>query len=110
MRVNLFPELGAFPESEVMIDRAPRREVLRQIPPLTGGAHDIEHGVERFPISVLAGASRPAGLGKTIVDELPFGVGQIRCVSHSQLAGVSGQKGTGKSANSFDIFEFSNTL
>jgi hypothetical protein len=31
MRVNPFPEFGAFPEAEIMIDGAPGREVLRQV-------------------------------------------------------------------------------
>src|SRR5207245_1555602 len=82
MRVNLFPQMVAFPESEVMIDGAPGRKVLGQVPPLAGGAHDIEHRVEQLPIGVLARASRLGGFGKTIMDELPFGLRQVMSVSH----------------------------
>src|SRR6266403_1334276 len=100
----------AFPESEVMIDGGPGRKVLGQVAPLAGGAHDVEHRVEQFPIGVLARASRLGGFGKTILDEFPFGVRQIMSVSHPQSAGVSGQKSTAKYADSLDFFEFSNRL
>ena len=85
MRGNLLPELVAFPASVIMIDRAPRREVCGQVPPLAGGAHDIEHRVEQFALGVLARASRLAGLGETVVNELPFGVCQVMSVAHPQL-------------------------
>src|SRR5260221_14614420 len=93
-----------------MIDRAPQREVLRHIAPLAAGAHHVEHRVEQFPIGMLPRATRFAGLGKTIMDELPFGVSEIRSVSHPQPAGVSRYKSTAKSSDLSDIFEFSNRL
>ena len=68
MRVDVLPELVAFPESVIMIDRAPRREVRGQVPPLATGAHDIEHGIEQFAIGVFAWAPGLAGLGETVVD------------------------------------------
>jgi hypothetical protein len=48
--VNLRPQPAVFPLPEVMIDRAPRRKVRGQIPPLATGAIEIEHRVEQFPI------------------------------------------------------------
>jgi hypothetical protein len=41
---------------------------------------------------------------------LPFAVSQIRCVSHPQFAGASGQKSTAKYAVLLDFFDFSNRL
>src|SRR5438552_3683911 len=81
-----------------MIGGAPRSEVLGQIAPLTASLDDIEDPVEQLAERVLAWPSRLAGLGETIVDELPFAVRQIRCVSHPQSAGASGQKSTAKYA------------
>ena len=74
MVVNLLQQATALPESEVMIDGAPGRKVLGQVPPLAGGAHNVEHRIEQFPIGVLAWAARLGGFGKTIMDEVPFGV------------------------------------
>ena len=106
MRVNLFPQLAAFPESEVMIDGPPGRKVRGQVPPLATGAHHIEHRIEQLPVRVLARPSGLGGLGKTVMDELPFGVDEIRSVSHPQSAGPSGQKSTAKSADLLAFLSF----
>jgi len=82
--VNGDPQTIVLPGSEVMINGAPRRKALRQIAPLAGGFGKVEDGVEQFPVTVLSGSPGQARLGKTIVDELPFGVRQVRCVSHPQ--------------------------
>src|ERR1017187_2335790 len=72
-----------------MINRAPRGKALGQIAPLAGGLAEVEDPVEQFPIAVLSGPPGLARLGKTIVDEVPFGVRQIRSVSHPQgTAGI----------------------
>src|ERR1019366_1886651 len=87
--VNGDPQTVALPGSEVMINRAPRGKVPGQIAPLAGGLGEVEDPVEQFPIAVLSGSPGLARLGKTIVDELPFGVRQIRSVSHPQgTAGI----------------------
>jgi len=78
------PQTIALPGSEVMINGAPRGKVSRQVAPLAGGLAEVEDGVEQFPVTVLARSPGQARLGKTIVDELPFGVRQIRSVSHPQ--------------------------
>ena len=82
MGVNLAPQAIALPESEVVIDRAPRSEVFGQVPPLAAGLDQVENPVEQCPEWMFAASALLAGLGETIVDELPFGVGKIRCVSH----------------------------
>src|SRR5512140_3790444 len=90
MGVNLVPQAIALPESEVVIDSAPRSEVLGQIPPLAASPDQIEDCVEQLPERMLAASALLAGLGETIIDELPFGVGKIRCVSHrKRIAGYS---------------------
>src|ERR1017187_6590239 len=87
--VNGDPQTVALPGSEVMINRAPRGKALGQIAPLAGGLAEVEDPVEQFPIAVLSGPPGLARLGKTIVDEVPFGVRQIRSVSHPQgTAGI----------------------
>ena len=110
VRMNPFPQSGVFPKSQVMIDRAPRSEVLRQVAPLAGRAHEVEHRVEQFPIAVLAGASSLLGSGKTIVDELPFGVRQVSCVSHPQCTAGMYLQCTDNYALSSKRSQFSNTL
>ena len=84
MRMKLGPQAIALPEPEVVIDRGPGSKILRQVAPLAGGLDEIEHRVEQLPLAVLPGATRPAGAGKTVIDELPFGIGQVRGVSHPQ--------------------------
>ena len=73
--VNGDPQTVLLPGSEVMINGAPGRKVVRQIAPLAGGLGEVEDGVEQFPMAVLAGSPCRARSRKTIVDELPFGVG-----------------------------------
>lgn len=82
MGVKLVPQAIALPEPEVVIDRAPRREVFGQVPPLAAGLDQVENRVEQFPEGMFAATALLAGLGETIVDESPLSVGNIRCVSH----------------------------
>jgi hypothetical protein len=84
MRVNLVQQAIALPESEVVIDRTPRSKVLGQVAPLAAGFDEVEDRVEQLAERMLAGAALLAGLGEAVVDELPFGIGKIRCVSHRQ--------------------------
>ena len=110
MGVNLLQQTIVLPQPEIMVGSAPRSEVLGQIAPLTASLDDKENPVEQFPEGMLAWPSRFAGLGQTIVDELPFAVRQIRCVSHPQSGGASGQKSTAKYAVLLGFLEFSNRL
>ena len=84
MSVYLLPQTVVLPQPEVMVDGAPGRKVLRQIAPLTAGLDDIEDPVEQLAEGMFASPTLLAGLGKTIVDELPFVVSYIRCVSHRE--------------------------
>jgi hypothetical protein len=110
MPVDCHQESFAFPLPEVVIDRTPRRKVFRQIAPLAGGLGQVEDRIEQFPVAMLPGTSGPERFGKAVVNEFPFGVGEIASVSHPQSAGVSDQKSTVNSENFFRFVEFSNTL
>jgi hypothetical protein len=44
---------------------------------LATGAYHIEDRVEEFPITTFAGAADFTGLGKTVVDALPFGIAEV---------------------------------
>jgi hypothetical protein len=84
MGVDLLPHTVVLPEPKVMIDCAPGSKVFGQIAPLRASSDDEEHGVEQLPERMLAPPTSLRGLGKTIVDKMPFGVGKIRCVSHRE--------------------------
>ena len=84
MGMDLFPQTVELPEPEVMVDGAPGSKVPGQVAPLRAGFDEIEDGIEQLPERVLAPPTALAGLGKAVVDELPFGVSQIRCVSHRE--------------------------
>ena len=80
--VHPLPQTIAFPESEVMIHRAPRSEVLGQVAPLAAGFGEVKDGIEQLAEGMLARSTSLCGLGKAMIDELPFGVGEVRCIAH----------------------------
>ena len=86
-----------------MIDGAPWSEVFGQITPLAAGPDQIEYRVEQLPERMLAASALRAGLGKTIVEELPFGVRQVSRVSHPQRTAGMYLQCTDKSADSIDV-------
>lgn len=80
--VNFFQEPIDLPETEVMIDRAPRGEVLGQVAPLATGFHDIEDRVEQLPEGMHPWPAVFGRLGEAVIDVLPFVVSEVRCISH----------------------------
>ena len=84
VRVNRDPQSVALPESEVVVDRTPTSKVGGHIAPLTTGFQNVEDRIEQLPERMLAWPALLVGLGKALIDELPFGVRQVRCVSHPQ--------------------------
>ena len=80
--MNGGPQAVALPESEVVIGRCPRGKVSGQVAPLATGFDHIEDGVGQLSVGMLARTSRPGGLGEAVMDELPFAVGKVRCISH----------------------------
>ena len=108
MSMNGFPQAVVLPEPEVVIDRAPRSKVFGQVAPLAAGFGEIEDRLEQLPERVLAPPPLLAGLGKTVSDQIPFGVRQVRGITHPQLVRNCSQKyndDNGKSQG-----EFSNKL
>jgi len=80
--VNRCPQTVAFPESEVVIGCSPRGKVSWQVAPLTTGFDNIENGVGQLSEGMLARTPCLGGLGKAVIDELPFAVGKVRGISH----------------------------
>jgi hypothetical protein len=85
VRVNLHPQAVALPQAEVVVNGAPLGEVSRQVTPLVRRLDQIEDRVEELAEDVLARTPLLAGLGEAIVDEIPFGVSEVRSVSHSKF-------------------------
>ena len=108
MRVNLLPQAIALPESEIVIDGAPGREMSRQVAPLATGFDEVEDSIEQLAEGVFPRAPFLAGLGKTVIDELPFGVAQVRCISHRKRIADCGTRYKLTLKKSFA--HFSNTL
>jgi hypothetical protein len=92
VRVNLLPQAIAFPESEVVIDRTPGSKVSRQIAPLATSFDQVKDGIDQLPEGVFPWPSLFAGPGKAVIDELPFGVVQVRCISHRKRITACGTK------------------
>src|ERR1017187_1247078 len=84
MSVNSHPKPIALPQSEIVIDRSPPGKVLRQIAPLAAGLCEIEDRIDQLPKGVLARPSRLGGLGKAVIDQLPFGISKVGSITHPQ--------------------------
>ena len=85
--VNLLPHSAPAPLGEVMINRAPLRQVVRNKPPSTAGAQQIKDSVEHLAHVGLAGSAifvrrRDQG-GKN----RPLIVGQVRGIRGSDHRG-----------------------
>src|ERR1035441_5826369 len=84
MSVNSHPKPIALPQSEIVIDRSPPGKVLRQIAPLAAGLCEIEDRIDQLPKGMLARPSRLGGLGKAVIDQLPFGISKVGSITHPQ--------------------------
>ena len=84
VRVNVDPQAVALPEPKVVVDGSPSGKVRRQVAPLATGLEDVEDSVEQLPKRMFARSALLVGLGETEIDESPFSVGKVRCVSHRQ--------------------------
>jgi hypothetical protein len=81
--VEPLPEALHTPQTKVMVDRFPRRQIMRQQPPGAATAQDIEDGIEDVPDRVVP---RPASLlgGRQVwYERTPFSVRQIGWISFS---------------------------
>jgi pimeloyl-ACP methyl ester carboxylesterase len=75
--VQLFPGPVQAEASEVMVDDAPGREVVRNQAPRTAAPHHVEDGVEDLAQRVDSRASGGFGSGKVRLKAAPFGIGKI---------------------------------
>src|SRR5262249_54044888 len=87
--MNLLPKALIPPGVEVVADRLPGREVMRQHPPGTTGTAQITDGVDDLPAGVGAGPTRPAWplplRREEVFDVVPLQVGQVTRIA---LSGV----------------------
>src|SRR5260221_10398064 len=108
VRVNGDPQAVALPEPQVVVDSSPSGEVGRQVAPLATGLEKVEDRIEQFPKQMFAGSPLLVGPRETKVDELPFGVGKVRCVSHRHC--VTGCGTRYKLSLKLPLDDFSNRL
>ena len=82
VRVNRRPQPVPLPESKIVIDSAPPGEMNRQVAPLASRLDQIENRVKQFADFMFARTANLAWLGEAIADEIPLGIGKVRCIAH----------------------------
>src|SRR5664280_543178 len=78
-------QTAAFPRAIVVVDAGPRWQILWYIAPLATRFVDVKNPVEDFPVRVLSGSAKGRGFGETVGNEVPFGRGEIGCISHPNV-------------------------
>src|SRR5271167_4917496 len=84
--VDPFQRAVICPQIEVVVDRASRRQVLRDRTPLTAGRENVHQAVHHLPHDHCALATASLARRDQRFDQPPFVVGQIARIS--QLAAV----------------------
>ena len=79
--MNSVEHAVARPFPEIIVNRRPRREVLRQLTPLTPRAQYIAHRVHDFAHIGFALPAAAARTGDQRFDQPPFRIGQIAWVT-----------------------------
>ena len=82
------------PKVQIVVQRALRRQILRDIPPLAAGAEHIHDPVDELAFVLLPLASATFGRRDQWRDERPLVIGQIARVA--QLAAVVSGAGRGR--------------
>src|ERR1035437_9357937 len=85
MIMDLRQQTAAFPRVIVVVDAGPRWQILWHIAPLAARFVDVKNPVEDFPVRVLSGSAKGRGFGETVGNEVPFGRGEIGCISHPNV-------------------------
>jgi len=75
--VNAQPQAVATPTREIGGHGAPRREVVRQLPPLAAGALQVEDGVENTAVIQAASSATFVGFGQQGLNQGPLGIREI---------------------------------
>src|ERR1035437_6297963 len=82
MSMDLRQESAACPRAIVVIDAGPRRQIFWKIAPLAASFVDVKNPVEDFQLRVFSGSAKARCFGETVRNEVPFGLGEIRCILH----------------------------
>src|ERR1017187_9594382 len=82
MIMDLRQQTAAFPCAIVVVDAGPRRQIFGKIAPLAASFVDVKNPVEDLQVRVFSGSAKARGFGETVGNEVPFGLGEIRCISH----------------------------
>jgi len=78
--MNLLPNTLATPRPEVMINRTPGWQIMRQQFPGSTAAHHIKDPVQDFAASVLGGTTAGFRRGDQGLQAIPFGIAQVSIV------------------------------
>src|ERR1019366_958706 len=85
MIMDLRQQTAAFPRAIVVVDAGPRWQILWHIAPLATRFVDVKNPVEDFQVRVLSGSAKGRGFGETVGNKVPFGRGEIGCISHPKV-------------------------
>ena len=75
--VDTVPDTLALPTTQIVVDRLPGREVMRQEPPCTAGPKGVEDGLDQLARGGLAGTAARLSLGDQGRNQGPLCVAQI---------------------------------
>ena len=81
--VDLRQRAVVVPKIQIVVQRALRRQILRDIAPLAAGAEHIHDPVDELPLILLPLTAATLGGGDQWRDERPFVVRQITRVTQS---------------------------
>src|SRR5271166_3196533 len=93
--IDSFPDPSAAPRPEIMIDRAPSWQIMRQQFPSTATANCVTNPIQDLTPSVFGGTPAMFGGGNQRLQAAPFGIGEITVV---RSAAFHPDSVTGKSA------------
>lgn len=79
------PSEGAIarPGVEIILNGGVRRELLWQLTPLAAGRGEIQDGIDHGPQTGHPGTADPPGGRHERLDQRPFGIGEITCITQS---------------------------
>jgi hypothetical protein len=92
MNMSPDPITAIFPV--VIMNRRPRRKVVRQHSPRAAGADEIHHGVDNLPQIGSPGPAAGLGRWQERLDQVPLFICQIAWITPSVHISVIGQKVT----------------
>ena len=88
--MDSLPNALATPEPEIMIDRAPSGQVVRQQVPGAPAPSHVENAVENFAAAVLGRTTTGFHRRHERFELFPFRLGEVRIISSSRGIHLSG--------------------